>query len=137
MDAKKMLCSAVIAAAVIAVPAHAAKPGPGPAPDCLRYDYSFALSADGQSVHVVATITNTCFPRVDMEGDVGLWVGGALVAHAPLGPGDSATLEADIPLDAIRGQEICLEFKGTRAEVIRGKLRVAALEARDCRTAAF
>ena len=139
MHVKKMLSSAAIiaAVAVIAVSAHAARPAPGPAPDCLHYDYSFALSADGQSVHVVATITNGCFPRVDMAGDVGLRVAGALLAHAPLGPGDSATIKIDLPLEEVRGKELCLEFKGTTAEVIRGKLRVAALEARDCRTLAF
>ena len=138
MHVKKMLAPAVIAV-VLAASAHAGriKPTPGPAPDCLRYEYAYALSSDGQTLHVDATVRNDCFPAVDMEGTVLLSVAGQVIGQAPLGALDTATISADVPLDAVRGQQLCLEFKGTRAELIRRKLQVSAIESQDCRIANF
>ena len=138
MQVKKMLAPAVIAV-VLAASADAGriKPPPGPAPECLRYEYAYALSADGRTVHVDATVKNDCFPGTDMEGTALLIVAGQVLGQAPLGPLDSATVSADVPLDALRGQQLCLEFKGTKAELIHHKLQVSAIDAQDCRVLSF
>lgn len=141
MHVKRMLAPAVIATvlATFAFSAQAgkARPAPGPAPECVRYEYAFTPAADGQSVHVDATIKNGCFPGVDMDGIVSLTLAGQVLAQAPLGPLDTATLSVDIPLAAVQGQELCLGLKGSRAEMIRRKLEVSALDAKDCRTLRF
>lgn len=124
-----ILAAAALLAATAAEAARGGKKrsgGDAGSATCAEYSMDAQPSADLSSVEVSASFRNTCFPERDLDARMELWIDGALVAAAELGPDDSAQLHAVVPRPDEPGlHEIVIRVEGSVTELVRRKLRTS------------